>query len=135
MTKNRSPKKKKKVSRARRWLQKKLSRLREPLPDTPQVVGHFLAKAGLRNCLPEQEYRDLIYSRFREETMALKSASAIEDTDQECAAKNSSLAFSQVVTSQECGDRIEKQLNWFVGAELPAPQRILDVGCDNGLMT
>jgi SAM-dependent methyltransferase len=49
--------------------------------------------------------------------------------------KNNSLALSIDVTAQYCGRMYEEFLVWFLRAGFPRPQSLLDVGCDNGILT
>jgi SAM-dependent methyltransferase len=138
MTKTRAAKKKKKATSDRRRLQRRLSGPRRALPETPDCVGEFLAEAGLRNRLSVKEYWADIDRRFPEYYTAMSRAQEKYDkgnVDPYYVAKNSSLAFSLATTSQDWGDRIEKYLSWFAEADLPAPQRIFDVGCHNGITT
>lgn len=49
--------------------------------------------------------------------------------------KNNTLALSIDVTAQYCRRMYEAFLVWFLRARFPKPQSLLDVGCDNGILT
>lgn len=49
--------------------------------------------------------------------------------------KNCDLPLSLEVTSQFMGDQYRKYLAWFADQNFPAPQSLLDIGCDNGVLT
>jgi SAM-dependent methyltransferase len=49
--------------------------------------------------------------------------------------KNNTLALSIDVTAQYCRRMYEEFLVWFLRARFPKPQSLLDVGCDNGILT
>ncbi|MFQ5960575.1 MAG: class I SAM-dependent methyltransferase [Candidatus Methylomirabilales bacterium] len=49
--------------------------------------------------------------------------------------KNTTLALSIDVTSQYCSQMYEQFLAWFLRARFPTPKSVLDVGCDNGILT
>lgn len=51
------------------------------------------------------------------------------------ALKNNTLALSIDVTAQYCRRMYEEFLVWFLRARFPKPQSLLDVGCDNGILT
>ncbi len=111
---------------------------RKPSPGTPDVVGHFLARTGLHNRVYRPEFHAALERRFPEHAKALydeASAHKEGNTRPYYTAKNSSLDFSQAVNSQFWGDRLEEYLAWFVQREWPPAHRILDVGCDNGILT
>ena len=144
MTRKKKPRGKKtakgknRAARARQRAKKKLSCPRKPSAGTPDVVGRFLARAGLRNRLSPREFHDALQRRFPEQTRILYDAEPAYksgNTGPYYTAKNSSLEFSLAVISQYWGNRLEEYLAWFVHREWPPAQRILDVGCDNGILT
>ncbi len=49
--------------------------------------------------------------------------------------KNSSLELSLAVTFWVKGGFYASYLSWLVREDLPSPSRILDIGCDNGVLT
>jgi SAM-dependent methyltransferase len=49
--------------------------------------------------------------------------------------KNSDLDFSLAITSQYFGNYYKELFKWFENANISEPQTILDIGCDNGILT
>ncbi len=50
-------------------------------------------------------------------------------------AKNANLNLSIDVMSHAVGDLYKTYLSWFLREKFPEPRRILDIGCDNGIIT
>ena len=90
----------------------------------------------------EYQDRNVFWARLREKhgPIAEQVAQAIsareegEDVDV-YPLKNTSLALSTDVTSQYCNQIYRVFLSWFCRERFPAPSSVLDVGCDNGILT
>ncbi len=102
------------------------------------TVESYLRSVGMG----EYQDRNVFWARLREKhgPIAEQVAQAIsareegEDVDV-YPLKNTSLALSTDVTSQYCNQIYRVFLSWFCRERFPAPSSVLDVGCDNGILT
>jgi hypothetical protein len=70
-----------------------------------------------------------------EEVAQAISAQEEDDDVDVYALKNRTLALSMDVTSQYCHQMYREFLRWFLRERFPEPKSLLDVGCDNGVLT
>lgn len=102
------------------------------------TVESYLRSVGMG----EYQDRNVFWAQLREKhgPIAEQVAQAIsareegEDVDV-YPLKNTSLALSTDVTSQYCNQIYRVFLSWFCRERFPAPSSLLDVGCDNGILT
>jgi SAM-dependent methyltransferase len=106
--------------------------------DTESSVESYLRSVGIGG----HRERDAFWKRLREKhgPIAEQVAHAIsareegEEVDV-YPLKNATLAVSIDVTSQYYNQMYTEFLNWFRREKFPEPTCLLDVGCDNGILT
>lgn len=111
---------------ARRWRSK---------PGTPKIVAKYLAKAGLVARLPYELYKSDLVERFGHPAeQYLRDTLVVQlDNGESHGLMSANLDMALEIRSQIWGHRTEEFLSWFATANLPAPGRILDIGCDIGI--
>ena len=112
---------------------KSLHRPRRGSRNTPDNVARFIADVELLDPLPRAAFEESLVNRFG--TIGEAYLAAQSSHDGWYPAKAVSLDLALAVNSQAMGDRHEAFLSWFVGANLPTVKRVLDVGCDIGVLT
>lgn len=106
--------------------------------DTESSVESYLRSVGIGG----YRERDAFWKRLREKhgPIAEKVAHAISAREEGeeidvYPLKNTTLALSIDVTAQYYNQMYTKFLNWFRREKFPEPKHLLDVGCDNGILT
>lgn len=106
--------------------------------DTESSVESYLRSVGIGG----YQEQDAFWKRLREKhgPIAEQVAHAISAREEGEEAnvyplKNATLALSIDVTSQYYNQMYTKFLNWFRREKFPEPTHLLDVGCDNGILT
>ncbi len=104
----------------------------------PTLVESYLRRVGIGSMRDRNAFREELgkaHGLMGERVAAAISArEAGEDVDVYIL-KNATLALSVAVTSQYCSQMYTEFLRWFLGRRFPAPHTVLDVGCDNGVLT
>lgn len=102
------------------------------------VVESYLRTVGLGGCQEQDDFRKRlreIHGPIGEQTLqGIAAGEEGQDADI-YPLKNSTLALSIDVTSQYYNQMYRNFLDWFCRAQFPAPKSLLDVGCDNGVLT
>ena len=102
------------------------------------LVESYLRAVGIGGCQDRNVFRERL--RKKHGPIAERVAAAIsareegEDVDV-YVLKNHTLALTIDVTSQYCGQMYTEFLRWFLRGRFAQPKTLLDVGCDNGILT
>lgn len=110
------------------------------IEDAEPIARQYLASIGFVEYSSNDRFADEIRSRFGKvgeeilRAIQLRADGRYTD-DTFYPLKNSSLSLSLAVSFWNKGGFYTSFLNWFVRERLPAPSRILDIGCDNGILT
>lgn len=102
------------------------------------TVESYLRSVGIRGYQP----RKVFWERLRKKhgPIAKKVGDAISAREEGhdvdvYSLKNNTLSLSIDVTSQYHSQMYQKFLSWFLRRKFPKPKSLLDVGCDNGILT
>lgn len=98
----------------------------------------YLRAVGIGGCQDRKVFGERLRKKhgpIAEQVAAAISAREEGEEVDVYALKNHTLALSIDVTSQYCGQMYTEFLRWFLGAKFPKPRSLLDVGCDNGILT
>jgi SAM-dependent methyltransferase len=108
-----------------------------PRSDEAAVESYF-ASVGIGGPQDEEIFRQGLRRKHGPiaETIAAAISAREEGEDVDVyVLKNKALPLSIDVTSQYCSRMYKEFLVWFLGAKFPKPRSLLDVGCDNGILT
>lgn len=105
-----------------------------------QLVINYMNKLGLKAFKSNRQLWDQLKRKYKKEILeqleqAMKARAEGKGTDEVIYnLKNSSLSLSLDV-SNISADLYKKYFDWFANRKGTAPKKILDVGCDNGIVT
>lgn len=104
-----------------------------------QLVIQYLNKLGLKPYKNNRQFWDDLKRRHNQDIVnQLSEKMKVNDTDLDSLSafyelKNSSLSLS-IDVSKISADLYKKYFDWFTTQKGQAPKRILEVGCDNGIV-
>lgn len=102
-----------------------------------QYVDRFFSDQGITQPLKPEVYWKRLTSKFGNAAEEFGDCIAQRESGVSVdpyPLKNTSLAFSDAITSQSDSPRLKKFFSWFLNQGLDlAHKKILDLGCDNGL--
>jgi SAM-dependent methyltransferase len=97
------------------------------------MVAEYLAKAGLVAKLPDDVHEMYLTERFGDAAIEYQRGDGPDRRADSHGRMSANLELGLAIRSQIWGDRIEAFLSWFAAANLPQPERIVDLGCDIGI--
>jgi SAM-dependent methyltransferase len=102
------------------------------------AVERYLGAVGIGGYQDREVFRERL--REKHGPIAEKVAHAISAREEGenvdvYVLKNSTLALSIDVTSQYCNQMYSDFMRWFLRGNFATPKSLLDVGCDNGIVT
>ncbi|NQU25865.1 MAG: class I SAM-dependent methyltransferase [Candidatus Nealsonbacteria bacterium] len=120
--------------------QKRKTKTRSTLQNAEPAVREFLSSVGFSEPVSWERFLRDVESRFGKagqdvlKAIDLRADGEYPDDDF-YHLKNGSLSLSLAVTFGVKGGFYASFLSWLLRVDLPSPSRILDVGCDNGVLT
>ena len=103
-----------------------------------RLVQSYLTRMGIGNSRKWEDFWHRLQKTHGNVALALVEAMRLTEQGESVnvySIKNSTLAFSLDVASQYMGSLYRSYLTWFVNQRLPTPSRLLDIGCENGVLT
>ncbi|MFQ5848331.1 MAG: class I SAM-dependent methyltransferase [Candidatus Methylomirabilales bacterium] len=103
----------------------------------PSVESYFRS-VGIRADQDENGFWERLRKRYGPLAEHLAQAISAREEGQEVdvyALKNTTLPLSIAVTAQYCSRMYREFLGWFLHQRFPGPRALMDVGCDNGILT
>lgn len=107
------------------------------LPNETRVES-YLRAVGIGRSQDRKAFREALRETHGRIADAIADAVAAREEGEDVdiyVLKNTTLALSIDVTSHYCSRMYEQFLAWFLRARFPTPKSVLDVGCDNGILT
>ncbi|WKA53175.1 methyltransferase domain-containing protein [Planococcus shixiaomingii] len=102
-----------------------------------QLVNDYFDKLSLEPSLSEEEFKGLLEKDFWQlsnDFQLAREKVTVENQEEVYEIKNSNLDFSLAV-AKSLADFYKQYCNWFISINRQSPSRILDIGCDNGVLT
>lgn len=102
------------------------------------LVESYFRSVGIRGYRDQDDFRKRLREKHGSTGEQILRGIAAREEGQDAdiyPLKNSTLALSIAVTSQYYNQMYRNFLDWVCRAQFPAPKSLLDVGCDNGILT
>ena len=107
-------------------------------PNNEEIVSALFKKMGLTNCIKAEKFWRGLVRQFADKAESLLSSieqrgSGIHSNVYSI--KNSSIDFANAVASQFDINKLKSFSVWFLNENLTIGDAVLEVGCDNGILT